>query len=398
MLKTTAAIIVAAGTGSRFGDPLPKIYHNLNGKAVLAHSLETFLDHPSISCVQVVIHPDFTDEYMKVANSYDNPKLLPPMYGGATRQDSVRLGLSALHDINPSYVLIHDGARPFISDSLIQNVIDGLKSFPGCTPALVVTDTLKRTKGTKQPVIEASVDRRDLRAIQTPQGFDYKEICTAHDKLKDNSTFTDDTSLLEALDIPVHVIAGEVTNIKITTPEDLERALNMPTHSASAALTAHVTRTGIGYDVHEFEAGDVLTLGGIKIPFDKKLKGHSDADVVLHAICDAILGAISAGDIGDHFPPSNEIYKDVDSAILLEKVIDMAAEKNATVTHIDVTVICQKPRLSEFKTAMAKRIASICEMDDGSVNVKATTTEGLGFTGREEGIAAQAIATVSVES
>ncbi|MBN8543578.1 MAG: bifunctional 2-C-methyl-D-erythritol 4-phosphate cytidylyltransferase/2-C-methyl-D-erythritol 2,4-cyclodiphosphate synthase [Alphaproteobacteria bacterium] len=357
-----AALIVAAGSGTRAGGALPKQYQQLAGKPMLAHSAQTLVNHPAISNVLVVISSEHEDLY-----TLD----VPYSHGGKERQDSVRLGLEALAKHAPDYVLIHDAARPFLSTTVIDNIVAALGN-DAVIPALSVADTIRTRDG-------ATIDRNTLLRIQTPQAFPFAKILELHQKNK--IAATDDAELWLQAGGKIVYVEGEERNRKMTTAEDMR----MP-----------ITKIGMGYDVHKLIDGDAIILGGVKIPHTKKLEGHSDADVVLHAIVDAILGALGEGDIGVHFPPSDTKWKGADSAKFVEHVRDLLAQKHATLNHLDVTIICEAPKITPHREAMRTRIAQLLGTDISAISVKATTTEGLGFTGRGEGIAAQAVATVSI--
>lgn len=382
-MANCTAIIVGAGRGHRFGGPLPKQYRQLAGVPVVRHALRAFVDHPAVSQVVAVIHPDDQDLFEQAAAGLSIAGHTP---GGAERQDSVRLGLEFAArlsgDSTLEFVLIHDAARPFVSERLISEAIAALKSAPGAVPALAVADTLKRGAG---EMVQETVDRSGLYRVQTPQAFRFDDIMAAHAAVK-GQTLTDDAAVAEAAGLAVALVPGDDNNFKITTEADLMRAEHI--------LAAGETRTGFGFDVHRFEAGDAVRLCGVDIPFDQKLKGHSDADVGLHALTDAILGAVGEGDIGQHFPPTEAKWKGAESHIFLAHAGDLVRNKNAAIVNVDVTIICEAPKVGPHRQAMTARIAEILNIDAGRVNVKATTTERLGFTGRGEGIAAQAIASV----
>ncbi len=386
-MPDAAALVVAAGRGHRFGAELPKQFLPLAGKPVLRHALEAFAAHPAIADVQAVIHPDDRDLYEDAAAGLD---LRPPANGGATRQDSVRLGLEALADMAPQRVLIHDAARPFVSGEIIDRVLAGLDGHPGIIPAVPVADTLKRVEG---GAISGTVDRAGLWRAQTPQGFRYADIMAAHADLAGRE-LTDDAALLEAAGLAVGVVEGEERNFKITSKDDMERAEGL------LAGGRRETRCGTGFDVHRFgppvPGGLTIQLCGVAVPHDRALLGHSDADVGLHAITDAILGALGQGDIGSHFPPSDPQWKGADSAVFLRSAGELAAARGGRIVHLDVTLICEAPKVGPRREAMVARIAEILELDPGRVSVKATTSEGLGFTGRREGIAAQATASLDL--
>jgi 2-C-methyl-D-erythritol 4-phosphate cytidylyltransferase/2-C-methyl-D-erythritol 2,4-cyclodiphosphate synthase len=376
------ALIVACGRGQRFGGGLPKQYCQLAGRPMLRHSLDAFVRHPRIGAVRAVIHPDDRALYDEAAAGLD---LLGPVCGGMTRQESVRLGLESLEDAEPDAVLIHDGVRPLIDGTLIDRVLDVLADRPAALPVLPVTDTLKRVRGGR---VEATLDRGELFRAQTPQGFRYADILAAHRRHRDGA-MTDDAALAEASGLEVAAVAGDERNIKVTTQGDLERA--------EAILAGALRpRTGLGFDVHRLAPGEGVRLLGIEVPCPFRLVGHSDADVGLHAVTDALLGALCAGDIGTHFPPSEARWAGADSAIFLDHARDLVAAAGGRIEHVDVTLICERPRIGPQRAAMTASLAGLLGIPAARVSIKATTTEGLGFTGRGEGIAAQAVATVSL--
>lgn len=377
---STLVLIVAAGRGRRFGGALPKQYAPLGGVTVLRHTLQAFLSHPRVQGVRVVIHPDDVDLYRAASTGLD---LLEPVFGGATRQDSVRLGLESLQDAGIQNVLIHDAARPFVTAALIDGVIEALSQHAAALPAVAVADTLKRGV---DGIIAETVARAGLWRAQTPQGFHFSEILAAHQRFK-GEELTDDAQLFERDGRTVALTQGSENNFKITTEEDLMRAERL-------LGTVYESRTGSGFDAHRFEAGDHVTLCGVKIPFNQGLKGHSDADVALHALTDALLGAIGAGDIGRHFPPSDAQWKGAASDRFLAHAAKLVRERNGVIVNVDLTVICEAPKLSPHNQAMVARVAEILAINADRVSIKGTTTEGMGYTGREEGIAAQAVATV----
>ncbi len=378
----TIALIVAAGRGSRFGATAPKQYVDLAGKPVLRHSLERFLHHPRVDGVRVVIHADDRALYDKAS---DNLAPLPPVTGGATRQESVRLGLESLKEMRPCRVLIHDAARPLIDGSLIDRMIDALAVTPGAIPVLPVADTVKR--GADGQVVE-TLDRATLWRAQTPQAFRYADIMAAH-LAAAGRELTDDAAVAEAAGLAVALIAGTEENFKVTTEADLHRAKQILSPGSDI-------RVGNGFDVHRFGPGDRIMLCGIAVPHSHGLVGHSDADVGLHALTDAILGAIGAGDIGQHFSPSDPRWKGADSAQFLSHAASLVAAKGGRILSGDITIICERPKVGPHREKMAARVAQILGLEPGRISVKATTTEGLGFTGRSEGIAAQATASVAL--
>lgn len=389
-MSRIAALIVAAGRGTRAAGAagVPKQYAALAGSTVLAHTVRAFAAHPGIDRIQVVIHPDDRDLYAAAIADCDTAKLAPPVPGGATRQDSGRLGLEALGRDGCSAVLIHDAARPFIGADVITRVIDALQSAPCVLAAEPVADTLKR--GDADGNVAGTVDRNGLWRAQTPQAFDFATILDLHRKAAEagRHDFTDDAALAEWAGLAVKLVSGSSRNTKITTAEDLAMADKL---MGSATMEP---RTGTGFDVHRFEAGDAVWLCGVKIPHTHKLEGHSDADVGLHALTDALLGAIGDGDIGQHFPPSDMKWKGAASHLFLEDAARRVRDKGGKICNVDVTLLCEAPRVGPHRDAMRAAVAKMCGIDVGRVGVKATTTEGLGFTGRREGIAAMASAMV----
>lgn len=382
-----AVIIVAAGRGHRFGGEMPKQYRNLNGRAVLRHSLGVFCAHPAVSCVRTVIHPD--DEALYNAAAEGLP-VLPPVYGGATRQDSVRLGLESLKDEAPDIVLIHDGARPFVDFGIINRVIDRAEKGDGAVPALPVTDTIKTAVKTPEGAlkIEKTVDRSALWRVQTPQAFPFKDILNAHEKAKGRE-LTDDAAVAEESGLSVILVKGTEENIKITTSDDLSRA------EERCSQKLPDIRTATGFDVHKFEEGSFVTLCNVKVPHDMGLNGHSDADVALHALTDALLGAAGSGDIGLHFPPSDNKWKGADSAQFLQYAVSLVKGLGGKILNADVTLICERPKIGPYRLQMTERLSELLEISASRISIKATTTEKLGFTGRKEGIAAQACVSVA---
>ena len=386
----TIAIIVAAGRGARAGEGGPKQYRMLAGEAVLARTARTFLDHPEVGAVRVIIHADDRDLYSGAMTGLAaHRKLLPPATGGKERQDSVRLGLESVETEKPELVLIHDAARPFIDAATISRVLAGARKSGGAIAALPVFDTLKKGDGGAEPAIDETVPRDGLWRAQTPQGFRFNAILAAH-RAAAGHALTDDAAVAERAGIKVSLVAGSPDNMKITQAEDFGMAEIL----LGRKHAMNEFRTGHGFDVHEFEPGDAVILCGIAIPHDKKLKGHSDADAGMHALTDAILGAIGEGDIGDHFPPSDARWKGAPSRVFLEKARDLVSERGGAVIHCDVTLICETPKIGPHRSAMRAALAEILNIGADRVSVKATTTEQLGFTGRREGIAAMATATI----
>jgi 2-C-methyl-D-erythritol 4-phosphate cytidylyltransferase/2-C-methyl-D-erythritol 2,4-cyclodiphosphate synthase len=375
------ALVVAAGRGTRLGGALPKQYLPLAGKPLLRHSLEALARHPAIDRVRVVYHPGDSAHYEQASRGL---ALLPPVPGGAARQDSVRLGLESLASLEPQRVLIHDAARPFLDSGVIDRVLAALDESPGAIPALPLRDTVKR--GAEGRVVE-TLDRAQLWRAQTPQGFHYGQILAAH-RAAAGSELSDDAAVAERAGLAVRLVAGSEANFKVTTSEDLAAA-----ERALAERQGDV-RTGLGFDVHAFGPGDHVWLCGVRVAHDRGLVGHSDADVGLHAATDAILGALGAGDIGVHFPPSDPKWRGAASHLFLRHAAELAAAAGGAIAHLDVTLICERPKIGPHRAAMVARIAEILGIAPGRVSVKATTTEQLGFTGRGDGMAAQAVATL----
>lgn len=398
MSKTTvpdmdevAVVIVAAGRGERAGQSIegPKQYRRIGGKPVIARTVEAFAGHPAIGRIVVAIHADdgklFADAVGPLA---DRVTVVP---GGATRQESTRLALLALAGAPPRAVLVHDGVRPFIDAGLIDRTIDAIDDNRGALPALPVADTLKReaVDGT----VSETVARAGLHAAQTPQGFPFAPILAAHERAcrSGKADFTDDAAIAEWAGIPVKLVPGSPDNVKLTWAEDI--ALADQRFLASQLLFPDV-RTGNGYDVHSFEPGDHVMLCGVAIPHGKRLSGHSDADVGLHALTDALLATCGAGDIGTHFPPSDPRWRGVASRLFVEHAARIVRERGGRIANADITLICEAPKIGQHRSAMTAALADMLGIAPERVSVKATTNERLGFVGREEGIAA--IATASV--
>ncbi|HEV7368972.1 bifunctional 2-C-methyl-D-erythritol 4-phosphate cytidylyltransferase/2-C-methyl-D-erythritol 2,4-cyclodiphosphate synthase [Arenibaculum sp.] len=386
-MSTCAALIVAAGRGERFGGERPKQYQDLLGQPVLRHTLDAFLRHPAIDLVQVVNQSVHRDWYAAAVAGLDLPD---PVEGGADRQESVRRGLEhlAARSPAPDFVLIHDAARPLVDEATIAAVRAALDEGPAAIAAVPVTDTLKRAEGAS---CVATVDRSGLWRALTPQGFRFPDILDAHRRLA-GQTLTDDAAVAERAGLPVRIVPGNPDNIKVTTPDDLSRAALL---RASALPDI---RTGQGFDVHRFAPGDHVVLCGVRITHEQRLEGHSDADVGLHALTDAILGAIGAGDIGSHFPPSDPQWRGADSALFLRHAVGLVEARGGVVSNVDVTIVCERPKVGPHRDAMTARLADLLGIPADRVGVKATTTERLGFTGRGEGIAALALCTVRLPS
>jgi 2-C-methyl-D-erythritol 4-phosphate cytidylyltransferase/2-C-methyl-D-erythritol 2,4-cyclodiphosphate synthase len=385
MAGVVAAVVVAAGRGLRAGGEIPKQYRSLSGAPVIRQSLAMFVDHAEVGLVQAVIHPDDAE---LCANAATGMQLLAPVFGGKTRQDSVRAGLEALAAYQPSIVLVHDAARPFASAQLVSRAIAAATRDGAAIPGLAVTDTVKTINAEGQ--VAETLDRTRLRTIQTPQAFRFADLLNAHRKADaaGRHDFTDDAALTEWAGMPVSVFEGESGNIKLTTPDDFARM------EAKDLAARGDVRTGTGYDVHVFGEGDHVTLGGVRIPFGRGLSGHSDADVALHALVDAILGALADGDIGAHFPPSDPQWRGASSDRFLAFAVERVRARGGRIAHLDITIVCEAPRIGPHRDAMRARIAEIAGVTPDRVAVKATTSEQLGFTGRGEGMVAFATATV----
>lgn len=367
--SSTAAIVVAAGRGLRAGGEVPKQFAPWRGKPLVRHSVEAFLG-AGLARVVVVI-PAGGEAMAEAALAGLDAELVR---GGATRQDSVAAGLAHLADAPPAAVLIHDAARPGLSREVIARLIGALGASAGAVPAVRVVDSLYRDG-------HGPVAREGLHRIQTPQAFRYPEIRAAHRDWRGPTTAGDDAEVARAAGLAVTLVEGDEGLRKVTYAADLERPASHP-------------RTGFGFDVHRLAAGEELWLCGVKIEHSKGLAGHSDADVALHAVTDAVLGGAAAGDIGDHFPPTDPRWRGAASERFLAHAVALAGEAGYGVDHVDVTIICEAPRIGPHKLAMRNRLAQILGLGIEAVSVKATTTERLGFTGRGEGIAAQAVATL----
>ena len=408
---TYATIIVAAGSGSRarrHAADMPKQYVELAGKAVICRTIEKFLQCEETGPIQIVISDQDHSLYQKAISPLSagpladkaTALLLPPVSGGATRQASVFAGLQALSNAQATakitsvdHVLIHDAARPFVTPAIVERCLTNLESHRACLVGTGVTDTIKKADADGR--ILETIDRSVLWAAQTPQAFHFNFILDAHHKAATDSLyhFTDDAAVAEWAGATVQIVEGDPGNIKLTSKEDLD----MAEQTFGSANAPHLTdiRVGTGYDVHAFDDGDAVIIGGVSIPHDRKLKGHSDADVGLHAITDAILGAIADGDIGTHFPPSDPEWKGAASDLFLKDAIRRVSDLGGKLSNIDLTLICEAPKIGPHRPAMRQSIADICSIGINRVSVKATTSEKLGFTGRREGIAA--LATVCVK-
>jgi 2-C-methyl-D-erythritol 4-phosphate cytidylyltransferase / 2-C-methyl-D-erythritol 2,4-cyclodiphosphate synthase len=384
-MMRTAAIVVAAGRGERAGADRPKQYRDLLGEPVLRRALRPFASHPGIDAVLTVIDPAEIDAFHDAAGELAN--CLPPVAGGATRQRSVHAGLEALVAQKPEIVLVHDAARPLATAALIDRALAAAKKSGAAVPVITVNDTIKRVDASGNVI--ATLERGELRAVQTPQAFFFDRLLEVHRRASKSGRddFLDDAALAEWAGIPVATFPGERTNLKLTTPEDFSRA------EAVVAGGLDV-RIGTGFDVHAFGPGNQVMLGGVAIAHDKALLGHSDADVLLHALTDAVLGALGEGDIGDHFPPSDQQWRGAASDQFLAFAASKVRARGGRIAHLDATVLCESPKLAPHRDAIRARIAAIAGIEPTRVSVKATTTEGLGFIGRKEGIAAIATATL----
>jgi len=373
---TTIALIVAAGKGERAGAGMPKQYRLLGGKPVLRWAVESLIHHPAVQSARVVIGKGQRDSAEAALDGLD---VGPLVEGGAERADSVRAGLAA---IGGDAVLVHDAARPFCPAAVIDRLLASLEFFDGAAPVLPVGDTLARVG----EALEAPVDRDGLVRVQTPQAFRLQELKSAYDCWSGPSP-TDETTVLRAAGMKVAAVEGDPALEKLTLPADFERAEQWLAGRLSP-------RTGMGFDVHAFSGEGPIVLGGIEVQHARGLAGHSDADVVLHAITDALLGAAGLGDIGEHFPPSDTRWKDAPSSLFLAHAVGLLRASGAIIDHVDCTVIAEAPKVGPHRQAMRERIAEIAGLSIDQVSIKATTTEGLGFTGRREGIAAQAVASI----
>jgi 2-C-methyl-D-erythritol 4-phosphate cytidylyltransferase/2-C-methyl-D-erythritol 2,4-cyclodiphosphate synthase len=377
-MRSVVALIVAAGSGSRAGGDIPKQFRLVAGRPVLAHALDALANHPTIDAVWIVTAPGQEAETRAALGGRPVAGVAP---GGLTRQGSARAGLEAIAAAGGAdVILIHDAARPFLPAAVIDRLLAALRTAPGAIPVLPVADTLVRGGG-------ELVDRTDLHRVQTPQAFRFAEILAAHRAWDETRAVTDDAQMLAACGHDVMLVAGDERLEKLTFPQDFARA---------EARFPRTTRVGMGYDVHRLAAGEELWLGGVRIDHDRGLAGHSDADVALHAIVDALLGALAEGDIGSHFPPSDPQWRGASSDRFLAYARDRVTARSGDIQHIDLTIICEAPKIGPHRDAMRARIADIAGIPIDRVSVKATTTERLGFAGRGEGIAAQAVATLSL--
>ena len=380
-MASVYALVVAAGRSDRFGGAVPKQYLPVGGSMLLRHAVRAFAAHPRIAAVLVAIRPEDRPLYDRAVAGLP---ALPPVAGGASRQESVRLGLEALVGRDPEHVLIHDGARPFPDAGLVDRVIDALDRAPAVVPCLALRDTIKRAAA---GAIRETLERSELWRAQTPQGFHFAAILAAH-RAAAGRELTDDSAVAEAAGLEPLLVEGGEDNLKVTTPDDLAAAERL------FVARQGEMRVGLGFDVHAFAPGEKLVLCGVEIPHGAGLAGHSDADVGLHALTDAVLGAIGAGDIGLHFPPSDPRWRGAASEQFLRHAAELVGARGGAVAHVDLTIICERPKIGPHRAAMIERVAAILGIGADRVSVKATTTDRLGFTGRGEGIAALAVVTV----
>lgn len=380
-----AAVVVAGGRGLRAGGELPKQYRQICGEPVIRRALLAFARHPEISIVQPVIHPADKELYLA---AIQDTRLLPAVAGAELRQGSVRAGLEALEPHAPELVLVHDAARPFVSGALITRAIAAARASAAAVPVMGVTDTVKSVDASG--MITGTVERTALRMVQTPQAFVFSSLLDAHHRAQTaaREDFTDDAALAEWAGLKVSTFQGEAGNVKLTTDEDFTRM------QAWELAALGDTSVGFGFDVHQFADGDHVMLGGVRISHDRGLAGHSDADVVLHAIVDAILGALAEGDIGVHFPPSDPQWRGASSDRFLSFAVERVRARGGRIAHLDITIVCEAPRIGPHRDAIRARIAEIAGIPMKRIGVKATTSEKMGFTGRGEGMAAFATATV----
>lgn len=376
-------IIVAAGKGERAGLDLPKQFVRVAGKPMLRHSAQSFADHPLISQIWVAIGDDQQEKAGQALAGIDDCQLV---IGGETRQQSVSNGLSAIaKNGGADYVLVHDAARPFLTATVIDRLIEALEQHPAAIPVLPTIDTTIRIDG---GLAKDTIDRNHLWRVQTPQAFHFGKLREAHERAGSSDNASDDAQLIKACGYDVAIVQGDDQLRKFTTRQDFSDAANQ---------NMTEIRTGSGFDVHRLAEGEELWLGGLRIEHDKGLAGHSDADVLLHALTDALLGAIAAGDIGDHFPPSDEKWRGAASDMFVGHAVSLIRQKGGTVHNVDMTLMCEEPKIKPHREAIRKNIAAMLDLDLDRVSLKATTTERLGFTGRGEGIAAQAIVTLGLE-
>lgn len=394
-MSKIAVIIVAAGQGMRarskidaLKEVIPKQYQKIDGVSSIRRSINSFAQCVPLSHIQCVVG-DGQSQYYDAA-THDLPGLKQPVLGGIDRQSSVRNGLDAIAHQNPDLVLIHDAARPFVTQMIIEAVIERLVTSDAVIPAIPAIGTVKQSQDGL--IIDKTLDRSVLFEAQTPQGFDFTKIHQAHTKaVKSDHQFTDDASIAEWADIPVEMIEGDAQNFKVTTPHDFELAKFY--HKENNVFE---TRTGSGMDIHRFVNGDYVRLAEVNIPNSKRLDGHSDADAALHVLTDALLGAMAVGDIGQHFPPSDPQWRGEPSRTFLSFAADLVRQNGGRIVNLDLTLMCELPKIGPHALAMRKNIANICQIDVTRVSVKATTAEKMGFVGRGEGLLANGTATIEM--
>lgn len=380
-VRSFHVLIPAAGSGERAGLSVPKQYRRVGGKMILRHTIEKFIGIQGLKSIRVIIDTEHAEMYREAVNGLN---LSPPIIGAKTRKQSVYNGLSAFsYAEHEDLVLIHDAARPFVSEESIHALLAAMGDASAATLAAPVADTL----------VDADYNRYDrdkISAVQTPQAFHIGLLKKAHDAFKNDDRFTDDAGLVSAIGESITLVPGSRDNFKITTPEDMVLAERL-------LMPQLETRTGMGYDVHAFDPAPAtsIRLGGIDIPYTRKLLGHSDADVILHALTDALLGTIGEGDIGQLFPPSDAQWKNADSEIFLKEALRRVRAKGGRLTHADITLIAEEPKIGPHRMQMLARLSSLLGLDPSRIGLKATTSEGLGFTGRKEGVVAQAVASVT---
>lgn len=382
---TFSALILAGGHGSRMKAEVPKQYQSIKEHAIIWYSLQKFLTHPCLNSIHVVIDPAHYDLYI---NAIEDLELPSPIHGGATRMESCYNGLKAIDLPANEMILIHDAARPCITHDDINKLLNALEEYPSVTLGQPISETLRRAEN--EQILSDTIDRANAWSIQTPQGFRFGFLKQAHENAYGKDGFTDDCSVMEANGHQTSIVKGSRHNIKITWPEDMKECETYMQNFNTPLI-------GQGFDVHAFgnEQAEYIRLGGIDIPHTHPLTAHSDGDVVLHALTDALLGAIAEGDIGQHFPPSDMQWKDKDSAFFLLEACKMIKNKQCSINNVDITIMCEAPKIGPYRNAMKVRIASLLELPEHRVNIKATTTEKLGFTGRQEGIAVQATALIT---
>ena len=383
MQKNNIAIILSGGIGSRFKSNIPKQFYKINQKTIIEKSVNKFINSKAFNKIIIVSHKSYKKKTQQIFNANKNIQIIE---GGFTRQDSVFNGLKTAKKLNAEYIFIHDAVRPFFSDQLIKSILKELNNYEGVIPAIDIHDSIRNLKKDSYE----NIPRKNLKIIQTPQGFKLNSIFNAH-KLVKGIQYTDDSIILYELTKRIKIIKGEVWNLKITTKDDLKFGKIF----LNGLNKMNNVRVGTGFDVHKYTKGKHLILFGVKIPFNKSLDGHSDADVGFHAIVDSILGALCLGDIGNHFPPTEKKWKNKSSSYFMRFAKDLLIKENYKINNLDVTLICEQPKVSKFQSLFIESISKILKIDKNIVNVKGTTTEKLGFLGREEGIACQVSVTIS---